>query len=205
GGRLTEAVRRRPYSVLLLDEVEKAHLDVFNILLQVFDDGRLTDGHGRTVDFRNTVVIMTSNIGSQIILDLAGAEEQEMRRRVTEALRSHFLPEFLNRIDDVVIFHNLDRHQLHNIVRIQLNRLEKQLSQMELRLHVTDRAVDALAREGYDPVYGARPLKRLIQNRLQNPLATELLEGRHAPGSSVTVDFVADGFVFRTQPAEKSV
>lgn len=199
GGRLTEAVRRRPYCVILLDEVEKAHRDVFNILLQVLDDGRLTDGQGRTVDFKNSVVIMTSNIGSQYITELEGTDDAEMRRRVTEALRAHFLPEFLNRIDDVIIFGTLQQAQIRSIVRLQLDRLAKQLAASDIELVVTETAVDAIAREGYDPVYGARPLKRVIQQRLQNPLATEILEGRHPPGSRITVDEVADGFVFTSQ------
>ncbi|QDU59185.1 Chaperonin protein ClpB [Planctomycetes bacterium Pan216] len=195
GGRLTEAVRRRPYSVVLLDEVEKAHRDVFNVLLQVLDDGRLTDGQGRTVDFKNTVIIMTSNIGSQFISELGGADEELMRRRVTETLREHFLPEFLNRIDEVIIFHNLDRRQLRQIVRIQLERLTQLLAENQITIDVTEAALDAIADEGFDPVYGARPLKRVIQQKIQNPLATEILEGKHAPGSSLLVNHVDDGFV----------
>ena len=197
GGRLTEAVRRRPYSVILLDEVEKAHLDVFNILLQVLDDGRLTDGQGRTVDFKNTVIIMTSNIGSQYISELTGGDEAEMRSRVTDALRNHFLPEFLNRIDEVIIFHRLDRSEIRSIVKIQVGRLAKQLDEADLSIEVTDAALDAIAGEGYDPVYGARPLKRVIQQRIQNPLATEMLEGKHPPGSGLIIDHVDDGFVIR--------
>lgn len=196
GGRLTEAVRRRPYSVILLDEIEKAHRDVFNILLQVLDDGRLTDGQGRTVDFRNAVVIMTSNIGSQAISELAGGDDAEMRQRVFHILRQQFLPEFLNRVDEVVIFNNLDKHELRQIVHVQLDRLRQQLADARLDLLVTDAAADAIARIGYDPVYGARPLKRVIQQRIQNPLATEILEGKHAPGKILTIDYVADGFVF---------
>ena len=184
-----------PYAVILLDEIEKAHRDVFNILLQVLDDGRLTDGHGRTVDFRNTVIIMTSNIGSQYISELAGTDEELMRRRVTDALREYFLPEMLNRIDEVIIFHNLGRLEIRSIVRLQIDRLSKQLAESHIEIHVTEAALDAIATEGYDPVYGARPLKRVIQQRIQNPLATELLEGKHPPGSKITIDFVADGFV----------
>src|SRR5215204_3174684 len=174
GGRLTEAIRRRPYSVVLLDEVEKAHRDVFNVLLQVLDDGRLTDGQGRTVDFKNTVVIMTSNIGSRYIQELEGEDEEKMRSRVMEALKDHFLPEFLNRIDDVVIFHNLDRQQLRQIVRLQIERLQKQMAELGVTLKLTDEAMDEIVKEGYDPTYGARPLKRVIQQRIANPLATEL-------------------------------
>jgi ATP-dependent Clp protease ATP-binding subunit ClpB len=195
GGRLTEAVRRRPYAVILLDEIEKAHRDVFNVLLQVLDDGRLTDGQGRTVDFKNAVVIMTSNIGSQMIQELAD-DEAKMRSAVTESLRHHFLPEFLNRIDEVIIFHPLSKQEIRSIVRIQLDRLEKQLAESGLSVSLTESAVDALAKEGYDPVYGARPLKRLIQQRVLNPLAGEILEGRYPPGSSIDVDVVGDGFVF---------
>jgi ATP-dependent Clp protease ATP-binding subunit ClpB len=201
GGRLTEAVRRRPYSVILLDEVEKAHRDVFNVLLQVLDDGRLTDGQGRTVDFKNTVVIMTSNIGSQYIQELEGKDESEMRRRVQDALKAHFLPEFLNRIDETVIFHNLGMHELRQIVRLQIERLQKQTAEIGLSLRLTDRAADALVKEGYDPVYGARPLKRILQQRIANPLATEVLEGRHTPGDRLVVDFVQDGFVFGKEGA----
>jgi ATP-dependent Clp protease ATP-binding subunit ClpB len=201
GGRLTEAVRRRPYSVVLLDEVEKAHRDVFNVLLQVLDDGRLTDGQGRTVDFKNTVVIMTSNIGSRYILELEGEDEEKMRNRVMEALKEHFLPEFLNRIDDVVIFHNLDRQQLRQIVRLQVERLQKQMADLGVVLKLTDAAMDEIVKEGYDPVYGARPLKRVIQQRIANPLATELLEGRHASGGTIVVESTPDGFVFQTDEA----
>jgi ATP-dependent Clp protease ATP-binding subunit ClpB len=199
GGRLTEAVRRRPYSVVLLDEVEKAHRDVFNVLLQVLDDGRLTDGQGRTVDFKNTVVIMTSNIGSRYIQELEGEDEEKMRNRVMEALKEHFLPEFLNRIDEVVIFHNLGRQQLRQIVRLQIERLQKQMAELGVHLKLTDGALDEIVREGYDPVYGARPLKRVLQQRIANPLATELLEGRHAPGATIIVDVTPDGFVFHPE------
>jgi ATP-dependent Clp protease ATP-binding subunit ClpB len=189
GGRLTEAVRRQPYCVLLLDEIEKAHPDVFNILLQVLDDGRLTDSHGRTVNFTNTIVVMTSNIGSQAIMDLAGkAHEKEIHNRVTEALRQHFLPEFLNRVDEVIVFHPLGREELHQIVDLQLNRLKKQLEENKYGLEVTPAAKDLLTQEGYDPMYGARPLKRVIQQRLQNTLANEILSGRFAEGSTITVD-----------------
>ena len=182
GGRLTEAIRRRPYSVVLLDEIEKAHRDVFNVLLQVLDDGRLTDGQGRTVDFRNTVIIMTSNLGSQIIADLSGTgNEAAMRREVQNLLRGAFLPEFLNRIDETIIFHPLGRDEIKQIVGIQLRRLERQLAEAELTLKISDEAKDRLAEEGFDPAYGARPLKRVIQQRLANPLATALLEQKINP------------------------
>ena len=188
GGRLTEAIRRRPYSVVLLDEIEKAHRDVFNVLLQVLDDGRLTDGQGRTVDFRNTVIIMTSNLGSQIIAELAGTgDETRMRREVQNVLKTEFLPEFLNRIDETIIFHPLGMKELTRIVDIQLRRLEGQLAEAGLTLRVTDEAKDRLAEEGFDPAYGARPLKRIIQQRLANPLATALLEQKIAEGDTVEI------------------
>jgi ATP-dependent Clp protease ATP-binding subunit ClpB len=189
GGKLTEAVRRRPYSVLLLDEIEKAHRDVFNVLLQVLDDGRLTDGQGRTVDFTNTIVVMTSNIGSQTIMDLADKEDdKEIQRRVLHALRKEFLPEFLNRIDEVIVFHPLSKNEIRQIVDLQLTRLEKRLEENGYTLSVTDAARKQIAEEGYDPVYGARPLKRVIQQRLQNELANAILGGEFAEGASITVD-----------------
>ncbi len=198
GGKLTEAVRRRPYSVILLDEIEKAHSDVFNILLQVLDDGRLTDGHGRTVNFTNTVVVMTSNIGSQAIQKLTdeGASEEELQDAMKTALQSRFLPEFLNRIDDTIVFHPLKRDQIRNIVKLQLVRLQKQLEQNQIRMQATDAAIDRIAELGYDPAFGARPLKRVIQHEIQNPLATELLKGNIAEGGSVSIDFRDDQFVF---------
>lgn len=197
GGRLTEAVRRHPYCVLLLDEIEKAHRDVFNILLQLLDDGRLTDSHGRTVNFTNTIVVMTSNIGSQTIIDLAGKEdENEIRDRCLEALRGQFLPEFLNRVDEVIVFHPLDRENIRQIVDLQLQRLNKQLSESGYTLEVTDRAKDLLAEEGYDPVYGARPLKRVIQQRLQNALANQILSEEHAEGTKIVVDAHGNEFAF---------
>jgi ATP-dependent Clp protease ATP-binding subunit ClpB len=198
GGRLTEAVRRRPYCVVLLDEIEKAHRDVFNILLQVLDDGRLTDGHGRTVDFTNTLIVMTSNIGSQLIQQVSqeGGSEEEMQEAVRGALQTAFLPEFLNRVDETIIFHPLDRAQIRKIAGLQVKRLASQLEQHEIHLEVTDEALDAIAREGYDPVYGARPLKRVIQQQIQNPLASEILRGRFAEGTTVRVDHRGDGFIF---------
>jgi ATP-dependent Clp protease ATP-binding subunit ClpB len=191
GGKLTEAVRRRPYCVILLDEIEKAHRDVFNVLLQLLDDGRLTDNHGHTVDFTNTIVVMTSNIGSQLIQQITqqGGDEDEMRRGVQEALQAHFLPEFLNRIDETIIFHSLTRDQITKIVDLQLDRLAKQLAQREIDLRVTERARREIANEGYDPTYGARPLKRVIQQQIQNPLATEILKGVIADGGGVEIDY----------------
>ena len=188
GGQLTEAVRRRPYSVVLFDEIEKAHPEVFNVLLQILDEGRLTDGHGRTVNFRNTVIIMTSNIGSQWIKDLGGRDEAAMRARVMEALRESFRPEFLNRVDEVIIFHSLDRAQLVRIVDIQLAHLQRLLAERHITLSLTDAAKEHLAEVGYDPVYGARPLKRAIQRELQDPLAMRILRGEFGEGSTVRVD-----------------
>lgn len=188
GGYLTEAVRRRPYSVILFDEIEKAHTEVFNVLLQVLDDGRLTDGQGRTVDFRNTVVIMTSNIGSSDIVDLQGGDSKEMERRVMDALRAHFRPEFLNRIDDVIIFHSLTRDQIRDIIRIQAGRLSDLMADRGIGLELTDAALDLLAVEGYDPVYGARPLRRTIQKRIQDVLAMKILAGTFRVGDTVIVD-----------------
>ena len=188
GGQLTEAVRRRPYSVVLFDEIEKAHPDVFNILLQVLDDGRLTDGHGRVVNFRNTVVLMTSNVGSQFIQHAEDLEDANVRGNIDTALRSHFKPEFLNRIDDIIVFHRLGREHLGDIVKIQLGRLRKLLADQKLHLELSDRAVDLLCAEGYDPAFGARPLKRAIQRLLQDTLAKELLAGRYKPGDTIYVD-----------------
>ena len=188
GGYLTEAVRRRPYSVVLLDEVEKAHPDVFNVLLQVLDDGRLTDGHGRTVDFRNTVIIMTSNLGSQQIQTMAGEENYAaMKAAVMEVVGEHFRPEFINRVDDVVVFHPLDREQIRYIVDIQLGFLRKRLADRELELEISAEAMDLLADAGFDPVYGARPLKRAIQQRLENPLAESILRGDFGPGDTIDI------------------
>ena len=192
GGQLTEAVRRRPYCVLLLDEIEKAHADVFNILLQVLDDGRLTDGQGRTVDFANVIVVMTSNIGSQYITELGPFEQDKMRQRVGEALRAHFPPEFLNRVDDVVTFAGLTRDQIAEIVEIQLIALRKRLVDRHLELELTPAAKDMIAEEGYDPVYGARPLKRVLQRRVLDPLASAVLRGDFVAGDIVLVD-VEDG------------
>jgi ATP-dependent Clp protease ATP-binding subunit ClpB len=193
GGQLSEAVRRHPYSVVLFDEIEKAHSDVFNVLLQVLDDGRLTDGQGRTVDFKNTIIIMTSNLGSPIIQEYfldgkntAGAH-QAMEDKVMQELKRHFRPEFLNRVDDVIIFQSLDEDELAKIVEIQLEKLEKRLAQQNLTMEVDRTAKKFLAREGYDPQFGARPLKRAIQEYLLDPLATRLLEGDFKPGDRIKV------------------
>jgi ATP-dependent Clp protease ATP-binding subunit ClpB len=188
GGFLTEAVRRRPYSIVLMDEIEKAHPEVFNILLQILDDGRLTDGHGRTVDFKNTVVIMTSNIGSQWIMDLGEKDYEEMRRRVMDAVRAHFKPEFLNRIDELIIFRSLGLEQIKAIVEIQVKKLEKRLLERRIQLKMTEKAKEWLAQEGFDPAYGARPLKRVIQKEIQDKLAMKILEGRFKEGSMITAD-----------------
>ena len=199
GGKLTEAVRRRPYTVLLLDEIEKAHRDVFNVLLQLLDDGRLTDSHGRTVDFTNTIVVMTSNIGSQLIMDLSGQEDDaEIRTRVLGALRKEFLPEFLNRVDETIVFHPLDKKDIRKIVDLQLAKMQERMKDQELTLHVTDAAKTVLADEGYDPVYGARPLKRVIQQRLQNELANRLLAGDFNDGDTITIDVQNGDFTFST-------
>ena len=202
GGRLTEAVRRRPYSVVLLDEMEKAHRDVFNVLLQVLDDGRLSDSLGHTVDFTNTIVVMTSNVGSQAIQEITkeGGSEQEVRDAVKEALTARFLPEFLNRIDETIVFHPLDKKHIRRIVQFQVQRLVDQAEKAGITLDCTEAAIDEVARLGYDPVYGARPLKRVIQHQLQNELARELLSGKFPEGSRVKVDFVQDGFVFELLP-----
>ncbi len=187
GGQLSEAVRRRPYSVLLFDEIEKAHQDVFNVLLQVLDDGRITDGQGRTVDFKNTVIIMTSNIGSQYILE--EEQTQEARERlVMDALRGHFRPEFLNRVDEIIIFDRLSEEDLKKIVEIQLKRLAKRLSEQKITLELSDSAKQLLAREGYDPIYGARPLRRTIQKQILDPLSIQILEGKVREGQTVKID-----------------
>ena len=201
GGRLTEAVRRRPYAVVLLDEIEKAHRDVFNILLQVLDDGRLTDNQGHTVDFTNTIIVMTSNIGSQLIQEIAreGGSEDEMRAGVQESLHARFLPEFLNRIDETIIFHPLDQKAIHKIVGLQIDRLKAQLVRRQVTLNVTDAAVDEIARVGYDPAFGARPLKRVIQREIQNRLAVELLKQDKPEGHRIKVDFHDGAFTFEVE------
>lgn len=188
GGYLTEAVRRKPYSVLLLDEVEKAHPDVFNVLLQVLDDGRLTDGQGRTVDFKNTVIVMTSNIGSHLIQSMVGEPYEDVKDAVWGELKNHFRPEFLNRIDETVVFHALDAAHITRIAGIQLQALQDRLGKMELALQVSDKALAELAKVGFDPVFGARPLKRAIQQRIENPLSKLLLEGRFVAKDVIAVD-----------------
>ncbi len=198
GGYLTEAVRRRPYSVILLDEVEKAHPDVFNVLLQVLDDGRLTDGQGRTVDFRNAVIVMTSNLGSQLIQELSGEERyDEMKSAVMEVVGQHFRPEFINRVDDVVVFHPLGRDHIRKIVDIQLGYLHDRLADRDMRIELSDAARDRLAEAGFDPVYGARPLKRAIQQQVENPLAQEILQGKFGPGDVIEVGVSDDRLDFR--------
>mgnify|MGYP003572524538 FL=1 len=205
GGHLTEAVRRKPYSVILMDEVEKAHPDVFNVLLQVLDDGRLTDGQGRTVDFRNTVIVMTSNLGSDLIQNLAGEENYEsMKSAVMEVVGGHFRPEFINRIDEAVVFHPLGREQIRAITSIQIDYLRQRLAERELGLSVSEVALDRLGEAGFDPVYGARPLKRAIQHQLENPLAREILAGRFHSGQVVEVDAEGGELVFREGTAEAS-
>ena len=196
GGYLTEAVRRKPYSVILLDEVEKAHPDVFNVLLQVLDDGRLTDGQGRTVDFKNTVIVMTSNLGSQHIMAMSGQPQEAVRDAVWVEIKQHFRPEFLNRIDEVVVFHSLSQDQIEGIARIQLKSLESRLAQMDIRLEVTPAAIVEIAKAGYDPGFGARPLKRAIQSQIENPLSKRILEGEFGPKSVVPVDARAGKIVF---------
>jgi ATP-dependent Clp protease ATP-binding subunit ClpB len=197
GGQLTEAVRRRPYSVILFDEIEKAHSDVFNVLLQILDDGRLTDSKGRTVDFKNTVLIMTSNLGSREIQSVSD-DEKQVREAVTQVLRDHFKPEFLNRVDDVVIFHRLSRDQISQIVDVQLERLRQMLQERNISIVLDDSAKELLARAGYDPSYGARPLKRAIQTMIQNPLAMKLLRGEIASGQTITVSAANGEMVFGT-------
>ncbi len=196
GGYLTEAVRRKPYSVILLDEVEKAHPDVFNVLLQVLDDGRMTDGQGRTVDFKNTVIVMTSNLGSQMIQGMAGDDYQVIKLAVMAEVKSYFRPEFINRIDEVVVFHALAEQHIASIARIQLHYLEQRVAQMDMKLEVSDAALMELAREGFDPLYGARPLKRAIQQQIENPLAKEILSGHFAPKDIIRVDAVDGRIVF---------
>jgi ATP-dependent Clp protease ATP-binding subunit ClpB len=203
GGALTEAVRRRPYCVVLLDEIEKAHRDVFNILLQVLDDGRLTDNQGRTVDFTNTLIIMTSNVGSQMIQEIGerGGGDDEIQEAVNESLRGHFLPEFLNRIDETIVFHPLRRDDIQKIVDLQLALLQKRLAKQHIDLRLTDEAKKHLAAEGYDPAFGARPLRRVIQQRIENPLATEILKGGFGESAEITIDYADGNFIFEDNNA----
>ena len=204
GGQLTEAIRRRPFAVILFDEIEKAHADVFNIMLQILDDGRVTDAQGHTVDFKNSIIIMTSNIGSQYILDVAGDDSRydEMRSRVMEAMRTSFRPEFLNRIDEVIIFHALQKHELRHIVQLQVQRLEKRLAERKMSLKLSEAAVDFLADIGYDPVFGARPLKRAIQRELETQIAKSILRGQFNDGDTIFVDVENERLVFKRLPAE---
>ncbi len=204
GGQLTEAVRRRPYSVVLFDEIEKAHPDVFNLLLQVLDDGRLTDGHGRTVDFKNTVVIMTSNVGSPIIQEMAGESEAAVRTRVLEELRGYFRPEFLNRVDDIILFHPLSLKEITQVVSIQLDQLQKRLSERKITLALSNAAKETLAREGFDPTFGARPLKRAIQTLVLNPLSLKLLAGEFHDGDTIRVDAVGGSLIFEKECAART-
>jgi ATP-dependent Clp protease ATP-binding subunit ClpB len=195
GGQLTEAIRRRPYAVVLFDEIEKAHSEVFNVFLQILDDGRLTDSKGRVVDFKNTVIIMTSNVGSQYIHDFAKGElpEDEMRRAVDGELQQRFRPEFLNRIDDVIVFHSLDRSHIKQIIGVQVQRLAKMISERGLTLDISDGAKEKIAAEGYDPAFGARPLKRALQRMIIDPLAMNLLEGKFKAGDTVFVNVTGEG------------
>jgi ATP-dependent Clp protease ATP-binding subunit ClpB len=204
GGYLTEAVRRKPYSVILLDEVEKAHQDVFNVLLQVLDDGRMTDGQGRTVDFKNTVVVMTSNLGSQMIQQMSGDDYQVIKLAVMGEVKTQLRPEFVNRIDEIVVFHALDEKHIRGIARIQLRYLEQRLARLEMRLEVSDAALTELANAGFDPVYGARPLKRAIQQTIENPLAKQILEGKFAAKDGIRVDHKPGGFRFERAAERKT-
>ncbi len=199
GGQLTEAIRRRPYAVILFDEIEKAHPDVFNTMLQILDDGRLTDAQGHTVDFKNAVIIMTSNIGSQYILDIAGDDSryEEMRDRVMDAMGGSFRPEFLNRIDEIIIFHSLTKEQLREIVKLQVQFLERRLEDKKMSLKLSDAALDWLAEVGYDPVYGARPLKRAIQKELETQIAKKILRGELKDGDTIFVDVENERLVFK--------
>ena len=197
GGYLTEAVRRKPYSVILLDEVEKAHPDVFNVLLQVLDDGRMTDGQGRTVDFKNTVIVMTSNLGSQMIQQMAGDDYQVIKLAVMGEVKTYFRPEFVNRIDEVVVFHALDERHIKSIAKIQLGYLEKRRAAMDMKLVADDAVLAELASVGFDPIFGARPLKRAIQSSIENPLAREILEGRFGPEDVIRVSMSGSKLSFR--------
>jgi ATP-dependent Clp protease ATP-binding subunit ClpB len=199
GGQLTEQVRRKPYSVILFDEVEKAHPDVFNVFLQILDEGRLTDGQGRTVDFKNTVLVMTSNLGSQMIQSMAGSDYQVIKLAVLGEVKTHFRPEFVNRVDEIVVFHALAEEHIKQIARIQLNVLKVRLAKIDLE--ISDAAVSELAKVGFDPVYGARPLKRAIQSEVENPLAKAILEGRFAPKDTIYVDWRGGRMVFDKAPA----
>jgi ATP-dependent Clp protease ATP-binding subunit ClpB len=196
GGYLTEAVRRKPYSVILLDEIEKAHPDVFNVLLQVLDDGRMTDGQGRTVDFKNTVIVMTSNLGSQMIQSMSSQSQEDIKEAVWAEVKLQFRPEFLNRIDEVVVFHSLDREHIESIAKIQLQRVHERLAKLDMQLVVSDEALEQIAKVGYDPLFGARPLKRAIQQEIENPVAKLILSGRFGPKDVIPVEFEDGKFAF---------
>jgi ATP-dependent Clp protease ATP-binding subunit ClpB len=204
GGQLTEQVRRKPYSVILFDEVEKAHADVFNVFLQILDEGRLTDGQGRTVDFKNTVIVMTSNLGSQLIQSMVGSKYEAIKAAVMAEVKSHFRPEFVNRIDEVVVFHALGEEHIKSIARIQLNVLKARLARMDFALEVGDAALTEIAKVGFDPVYGARPLKRAIQSEIENPLAKAILEGRFAPKDTIAVDYRGGKIAFEKKKTVKA-
>jgi ATP-dependent Clp protease ATP-binding subunit ClpB len=207
GGHLTEMVRRKPYCVILLDEIEKAHPDVFNVLLQVLDDGRMTDGQGRTVDFKNTVVVMTSNLGSQMIQQMSGDDPGLIKTAVMAEVKTQFRPEFVNRIDEIVVFHALDEKNIKDIAKIQLRYLEQRLAKLEIGLEVADSAVTQLAKAGFDPVFGARPLKRAIQQGIENPLAKQILEGKFAAKDTVRVEYRSGAMQFErpsARPAQKA-
>lgn len=189
-------MRRKPYAVILLDEVEKAHPDVFNVLLQVLDDGRMTDGQGRTVDFKNTVIVMTSNLGSQMIQEMSGSPYESIKQAVMGEVKTHFRPEFINRIDEVVVFHALDQKHIQSIAKIQLHYLEARLAKLEMKLQISETALSALSQAGFDPVFGARPLKRAIQAQIENPLAKEILEGNFIAKDTIKVDYSDDKISF---------
>jgi ATP-dependent Clp protease ATP-binding subunit ClpB len=201
GGYLTEAVRRKPYSVILLDEIEKAHPDVFNVLLQVLDDGRMTDGQGRTVDFKNTVIVMTSNLGSHKIQSMDSDEPAVVKMAVMAEVRGHFRPEFINRIDEIVVFHALDEKNIGAIAKIQLKGLEQRLGKMEMALDISEEALQKIAEAGFDPVYGARPLKRAIQQQIENPLSKDILAGRFGPKDTIRIGVRGGQLVFGEEPA----
>uniref|UniRef100_UPI0025A6573B AAA family ATPase n=1 Tax=Turicimonas muris TaxID=1796652 RepID=UPI0025A6573B len=196
GGQLTEAIRRKPYSVVLFDEIEKAHPDVFNILLQALDDGRMTDGQGRTVDFKNTVIVMTSNLGSQEIMNRQGEDPVEIKEAVMEQVKKHFRPEFINRIDEIVVFNALDEKAIREIARIQIRKLAKRMEAQNIGLEVSDAALDEIGKVGFDPLFGARPLRRAVQEYLENKIAINLLKGQYAPGDIVDVDYQDGKFIF---------
>jgi ATP-dependent Clp protease ATP-binding subunit ClpB len=204
GGHLTEMVRRKPYCVILLDEIEKAHPDVFNVLLQVLDDGRMTDGQGRTVDFKNTVVVMTSNLGSQMIQQMSGDDPGLIKTAVMAEVKTQFRPEFVNRIDEIVVFHALDEKNIADIAKIQLRYLEERLAKLEIGLEVADSALAQLAQAGFDPIYGARPLKRAIQQGIENPLAKQILEGRFSAKDTVRVDYRGGAMQFEKAGARSA-